>query len=424
MKKHVAFILLVCWACVAQATQQESDFILFKGQKCELETHWMFPSPLESYYRSDPSQKSPFESASTANYRGHVATWEIADGRLYLVDIKARGAPEPDSAPWKKDTLPEQGKTLLQKLFPKTMDGKGRIFANWFDGNLRVFGKPVKRIYKHPGSEESREIVDYTEVTLLQLKRGVVTRETSFPRDQYWAKFQTYLDYRKLKPEEITAISDHVRFLDLHSTRWEDIGSLELESPIRTEKDFQVFLTRYWSEPIKIPLTKFEIVKDATINFAETGWIIDTGLRRAEGSHLLMLEMGSINVPKGPWSAYTGGAVQLVIQLGSLKTKELAFTETDGGILKFINHFANFDDPKKHVTGTLKIDPSTKGEVLLSGSIRLTSESPPTSQEILLERQKFPVLSIEDYVKRYNRPGAGPNEVGEILKRIEESSRK
>lgn len=422
MKKHFAVILLVCWACVAHATQQESDFILFKGQKCELETHWMFPSPLESYYRSDPSKKSPFESASTANYRGHVATWEIADGRLYLVDIETRSVPEPDSAPEK--TLPVQGKPLLQKLFPKAIDKKGRVFANWFDGNLRVFGKPVKRIYKHPESEESREIVDYTEVTLLQLKRGVVTRETSFPRDQYWAKFQTYLDYRKLKPEEITAISDHVRFLDLHSKRWEDIGSLEQESPIRTEKDFQVFLTRYWSEPIKIPLTKFEIVKDATINFAETGWIIDTGLQRAEGSHLLMLEMGSTNVPKGPWSPYAGGAVQLVIQLGSLETKELAFTETDGGIVKFINNFADFNDPKQHVTGTLQIDRSDKGEVLLSGSVRLTSKDPPTSQEILLKGQKFPVLSIEDYVKRYNPPGEGPNDVSEILKRIEENSRK
>ncbi len=422
MKKSVAVLFLVCIACMANATEQQSDFILFKGQKCELETHWMFPSPLEFYFRSDRAKTSPFKSASTNNYRGHVATWEVVDERLYLVDIEARGVPEPNDSTGKASPL--QGKLLLQKLFPKEIDKDGRVFARLFDGNLRVFSKPAKRIYKDPDDEKIRESVEYADVTLLQLKEGIVTRETSFSRDQYWREFNTYLEYRKLKANEIAAISDHVKFLDKQTKDWENIGSIEPQGPLRTEKDFEAFLTRYWSEPVKIPLTKFEILKDVTTDFADEGWIIDVNLRIAEGSHLLMMEMGSTNVPKGPWSPYTGGAVQVLVQLGSLESKEIAFTEKDAGIVKVINNFAGFEDHQKHVTGALRIDRGDGGKVWLSGSVRLTSEKPRTSQEILLEKQKLPVLSIEEYVKRHNRPGTGPYDVDAVLKRIRENSKK
>ncbi|MEA3211922.1 MAG: hypothetical protein QOE70_4979 [Chthoniobacter sp.] len=246
-----------------------------------METHWLFPSPLEAYYRSNPSEAAPFKSSSTANYRGHVATWEIADNRLFLVDLVERIRPDADAAP-KASTL--KGEPLLRKLFPKVIDEKGKVFASWFNGNLRVFGKPKKRTYKHQDDPEGYDVVEYTEITLLELKGGVVTRETSFPRDEYWSKFNIYLEYRRLKPTDIDAISEHVKYLDSQDKRWEEIGSIEPDGPVRTEKDFQVFLIRYWSEPKKIPLTKFEIIKDATTDFADRGWILDDNLRIVEGN--------------------------------------------------------------------------------------------------------------------------------------------
>lgn len=395
MKKYFTLILFVFSACLANATEQESDYILFKGQKCEMETHWLFPNPLQLYYELDPSQKYPFESLSTANYRGHVATWEIEDSKLYLVDIDKRDAHERESVVGKNTVL--NGKPLLRKLFPKAIDKKERVFANWFDGSLQIFCKPIKRIYKNLGDEKAREIVQNSEVTLLQLNDGILTKNTSFSRDDYWKKRRTYMDFKKLNSDEVSAISEHVSFVNKFSNGLEVPENFPAAG---SKNDFDVFLTRYWVEPINIPLTVFEIIKDATINFSETGWTIDSLLLENIGSHLLIIEMNSTDVPKGPWSSYVGGSVQVLVQLGSLMPKEIEFTENDSSAVKFINNFAKFEDQGQHVTGKLKLEQSDNSGILLSGYVRLTSENPATSQEIQLERQQIPVFSIQEHIKR------------------------
>ncbi|MGB8170961.1 MAG: hypothetical protein WCF18_25890 [Chthoniobacteraceae bacterium] len=423
LRKCLAVLIAFSGSYLASATEQESDFILFKGEKCELETSWMFPSPLELYFRSR-SKKSPFEPSSTANYRGHVATWEIAGNRLYLIDLEKRVSQEPESSAGKAPVL--RGKPLIRSIFPEVIDKEEKVFARWFSGNVRIFGKPVKRTYKHQDDVEGHEMVENTEVTLLELKNGVVTRLTSFPRDEYWKKFGTYLDYRRLKADEVSAISEHVKFLDRQSEGWEDIGSIEPKGPFRTEKDFKFFLIRYRTEPVKIPLTKCEIVKDVTINFADGGWTIDDGLRISDGSHLLMLEMGSTNVPKGPWSSFTAGAVQVLVQLGRLESKEITFSEKDSGFVKVVNNYAKYESPQ-HVAGKLKVERNDDGKVMLSGFVRLTSEGPTTHQEIVLDNQVIPVSDVKVYVRRNNPPGKGPKgfyDPDSIIQRILKNSGK
>jgi hypothetical protein len=322
------------------------------------------------------------------------------------VGVERSEGPAPEGKKATPGETPEsKSKKLLYELFPHDVDKNGKVFADWFTGNLRVFSKPVKRTYKNEGDVQGYEMLEYTEITLLQLKDGKVTRQTSFPTDEYWKKFDTYLEYRKLKAEEVAAISEHAGFLDAQDKNWENIGSIDPEGPMKSEKDFPVFLTRYMTSPVKIPLTKFAMIKDATLDFKDTGWILDDGLRITDGGALLMLEMGASNVPKGPWSNFTGGAVQVIIRLGDLGAKEVTFSEKDSTSVKVINNFAGTDHSSESVDGTLKVTRSADGKVLLSGTVKLSSRNPTTYQEIDLENNEVPLYDIKEYLAHEDPPG-------------------
>ena len=425
--KSLRYLFLAVFAALTQVhgTEQESDYIIYQGDRCELETHWLFPSPLQVYFIADESRETPFESTSTANHRGHIATWELSENRLYLTSLSHsdRIRPEEDDARPQAENAKARSDKLIRKVFPKLVNDDGKVFADWFSGNLRVFSKPVKRQYKETDDDEGYELTEFTEITLLQVDKGKVVRETNFPVDLYWAKFNTYLQYRKLDPGDVAAMREHIGFIDKHSEGWEEIGLIEPEGPMHTEKDFSVFLSRRLSRDVRIPLTDFAIVEDATINFSETGYIIGSDLRIEPRAHLLFLEMGAVGVPLGPWSPHTGGSVQLVIQIGNLESRTLKFSEADEGDVKMINNFAGALNPKKKVDGTLQVRVLPTSEVVLSGTIRLTSEDPSTFQKFTFDNDKVPVMSIQDYLKsQYSDGDLVHRRAEEVYKEVLEKS--
>ncbi|GEM_PF-2017366 len=404
MKTLAALLLL--FAPFAAATEQESDVILFHGDRCELETHWLFPSPLQAYFAADKKREYPFESQSTANWRGHIATYEITQDRLYLVKINpssfASLGEKPDAAKAKEKKT--QLKTQLHEIFADRVGVDGKIPVTWYSGNLRVFSKPEKKQKQHQDDKTPREVVEFTEIALLQIKDGTVIKETSFPRSEYWEKFEIMQRHRQIAPKEAAAIEDHLQFLDQSSRDWENSGSIEPKGPLRTEADFSVFLTRQLDHQVRIPLTEYTLIKDTTIDFAETSWISDSDLRIKPGANLLLLEMGSTNVPRGEWSAYTGGAVQVLVQLGKLASKRLTFTASNREMVKQINNYGGSSDDNESLQGSLQMELSATGKVLLTGSIRLTTKNPTTFQEIELKKNEVPYLTIRDYLKTQMNP--------------------
>jgi hypothetical protein len=397
---------LLGFAMQGAATDQEDDHILYRGSDCKLETHWLFPSPLQAYFADDKHGEYPFPMVSTANYRGHVATYEIADNKLSLVKI----APSSITGMFDNDTKPEAVKAVVQKeqaklneilrkVFPDRTDANSPLPATWYTGHLRIFCTPEKRKYQSAEDKEAREVTEFTEIALLQIKDGAVVKEKRFPLGEYWGKFRLMQQRRDIPADEAEAITGHLEFLDSYSRDWSKIPGAETKGPLRTEADFPAFLTRQLETRVRIPLTKFVLVKDTGIPAGEEGWIIDQDLRVRPGAHLLMLEMGASNVPSGPWIAHTGGAVQVLVRLGSLKTQKLTFTEADKGMVKQINNYAGHKEGAQKLQGTLQMDVSAQGRVLLTGSIRLTSKDPTTWQEIALDKTAVPALELQDYLK-------------------------
>ncbi len=405
--------LLLRLTTPAAATEQEDDFILYNGERCKLETHWLFPSPLQAYFTDGKHGEYPLKMTSTANYRGHVATYEIAEGRLYLAKIEPSssiGLLQPEEAKPKEveaAVKKEQARLdeTLRKIFPEKAGADGRIFADWYSGQLRVFCTLKKKKYQHPDEKTPHEEIRPTEVALLKIKEGAVVKETRFPIAEYWAKFEIMKQRREIPDEEAAAITDHLEFLDSYSRDWGRISDVDdAKGPLRTEADFSVFLTRQVDARVRIPLTKFVLVKDtALMPYDSKHWTGDEDLRIKPGAHLLMLEMGASNVPIGPWSPYAGGAVQVLAQVGALKTGKVTFTQEDVEKVRMINNYDHQDDTLLKLDGDLQMDLAADGKVLLTGAVRLTSKDPTTYQEIALDKTEIPVLTLKDYLKKQER---------------------
>ncbi len=390
------FILYFFSILSVQATPQINDVIFYQGEKNELVTHWAYPSPLEIYFR-DESEESPFSASSTANYRGHVADWEIKDNKLYLVGIKRS-----DQAFSDKNTdaeLEKLSKQVMTEIFTNEIDTDNRVFASWYSGNLEIFNKRILKEYRSPYEKKTYKILEPTEVSLVQVKNGVVQNETNFPFDEFWRKYELILKYNKLEQEDIAAISDRISFIEKYTSEIKRLESLKSDTPSFSEDDFDVFLTRYLSIPVKIPLTDFSIVKDATLAREASGWTGGNDLRNSKGKYLIFLEMGASNVPKGPWSNHVGGAVQVVIKLDELISKKLTISMLDNNNVHLINNFGGPDSIEKTIKGTLKID-TTNERILLTGQIQLATREPTTHQEFIFENKEIPIYSIKEYLKK------------------------
>ncbi|MCH7535586.1 MAG: hypothetical protein IH948_07560 [Bacteroidetes bacterium] len=118
--KRFLFTILLIIPILSFGTNQRSDILRYNGTKLRLHTSWAYPSIIQLYF-SQKETKYPFSMISTANYRGHIATWEIENNRLILTEIKIGKV---------KHNAEEYGITSNMD----TLKGVDKVFADWFTG--------------------------------------------------------------------------------------------------------------------------------------------------------------------------------------------------------------------------------------------------------------------------------------------------
>ncbi|MDH6308516.1 hypothetical protein M2451_000827 [Dysgonomonas sp. PFB1-18] len=123
MRKILLILLLFTYALIIGATEQVPDQLIYNGKKISLYTGWGHPSPLQTYFQQNDI-KYPFTMLSTANYRGHIATWEIKDNKFLLNEIKVR------------DDIYKPEKYDIKSISDTIIPG-GRVLADWFSGVLQ-----------------------------------------------------------------------------------------------------------------------------------------------------------------------------------------------------------------------------------------------------------------------------------------------
>lgn len=128
-------------------TAQCTDYIVYEGERLAL-----LCNPLGSY--EGPSQaRLHFIPPHTANWQGYIATWQIIDDELYLVDIEGQLADK------------TQGTIALFS----EVDENGRVKATWVSGDLRIAKGDVVQ-YVHMGYESRFE-----QELFLRVEGGSVT---------------------------------------------------------------------------------------------------------------------------------------------------------------------------------------------------------------------------------------------------------
>ena len=114
-------------------TAQIRDKILYKGNQYYLATE-----PLRPYLEA---MDINYPGTSTGNYRGYVASWEVREDKLYLIELMIPGfTPEMDRE---------------EDLFP----GEEKTFAEWYTGKLRIpHGEVLEYVHNAYGSIYEKEL--------------------------------------------------------------------------------------------------------------------------------------------------------------------------------------------------------------------------------------------------------------------------
>lgn len=132
IKHLIVFLASILVVASAHATMQQPDILYLEDQQLYVDVGWGHPAPLDTYFQSKRIN-SPFCGISTGNYRGYVAVWEIAEGQLFLRQIKEADFIGDEKK--RKYTLPRVY-GVYSKSAPRD---DGAIIADWFTGVLCVY---------------------------------------------------------------------------------------------------------------------------------------------------------------------------------------------------------------------------------------------------------------------------------------------
>ena len=139
--KRTFFILLILFVSGKTfATEQVPDILFSDNLELSLSTGWGHPSPLETYFYQK-NVEYPFYGFSTANYRGHVAVWEIVDSNLYLTEIRIEGYEPNEFDPNVYDYVTESYEPNEYGVKPNSCPPfeNGDVLADWFSGILDCY---------------------------------------------------------------------------------------------------------------------------------------------------------------------------------------------------------------------------------------------------------------------------------------------
>jgi hypothetical protein len=187
--KFLSLIAIASCAVLVFATAQRGDMLLLDGKKYSIHTN-----PLEPYLKDNPGKLPKSDVTSSGLWRGYVATWEVKDGHLLLVDV---GVLKSVSQPGQKGFSTELS-SVMSQMFPN----EKTIVAAWFSGHVIVpDGKMVNYVHMGYGST-------YEKYIILRIEKGAVARQWTANAEEFVkfrnAQFESFKntdEYRKAMAE-------------------------------------------------------------------------------------------------------------------------------------------------------------------------------------------------------------------------------
>lgn len=127
-------------------TAQIAESLIYEGRAVS-----MCSTPLGDYFAFGGKQPNFDTRRCTALWRGYIGSWEILDGRLYIIGLQ--GESEDGSQVTLTDVFPD---------FPE------RAFAHWYSGTLRIpQGRQIEYVHMGFGSTFEADL-------FIEIERGVL----------------------------------------------------------------------------------------------------------------------------------------------------------------------------------------------------------------------------------------------------------
>lgn len=188
MKNAFAIVLFVLsgFFSLAHATAQVPDVILIDGKEYSLNTN-----PLDRYLDKLGDKAPRFEWPHTALWRGYVATWELAQGKLYLRKVEGHRNSGNDAG-----SADDSGANVdgMKEMFPDKSD----VVADWYTGTLIIpSGEQVEYVHMGYGSTYAKYIVASIKDGIETERHDLSLKEFERFRDERFAKYKQTDAYKK-----------------------------------------------------------------------------------------------------------------------------------------------------------------------------------------------------------------------------------
>jgi hypothetical protein len=184
------------------ATAQYPDKIIIKGEE-----KFLFSNPLESYFEDNPDKRPQREDmiVSSALWRGYVATFEITNNELYVIDVEIQIS---------HDSIEKHNFKLIS-VYNEVFLNSEPTKVDWLNGLLVIpYGEQIKYVHMGYGST-------YAYYTLLEIQKGNLIKERNFNYREYEVfKEKQFQAFKKTKEyeeraKELREVEDNdVEFID------------------------------------------------------------------------------------------------------------------------------------------------------------------------------------------------------------------
>ena len=173
---------------IVSATAQRGDILRLNGEEYAIQTN-----PLEPHLDKYPEKRPPADIVSTSLWRRYVATWEVRDEQLFLVDVEIL----------REKSGAEHFEAELYSSMDTFFPGVSRVLASWFTGNIIIpRGELLEYVHLDYAST-------YEEYIVLAIREGRVLSERVMSSPEFLAfreaQFRAYqrTDEYKARAEKL-----------------------------------------------------------------------------------------------------------------------------------------------------------------------------------------------------------------------------
>ena len=173
VRKNIFFIVFLVQGFYLFATTQLTDCLIYNGVEYKLNVN-----PMEPYFDKFPEKRPPITTSLLGN--GYVATFEIVQNELWVIDIKKIEIIIIDNK------LTSRNITIINEC----LDGQDRMKVDWFNGLLTIpQGNIVENAYLGSGTT-------YEYFKLMEIENGNYIREFDLNYERYYryrdAQYEMY----------------------------------------------------------------------------------------------------------------------------------------------------------------------------------------------------------------------------------------